>query len=42
MVWGLLLGAAVMGFSLLVGSFAKLARALEGRPGRSREPASAD
>ena len=41
MVWGLFLGAAVMGFSLLIGSLAKLSRALEGRRERSRDETSA-
>ncbi len=42
MVWGLFLGAAVMGFSLLIGSLGKLTRALEARRDRSRDEASAD
>ena len=41
MVWGLFLGTAVMGFSLLIGTLAKLTRALEGRREESRDEASA-
>lgn len=37
MVWGLFLGTAVMGFSLLIVCLGKLSRALEGRRERSRD-----
>ncbi len=41
MVWGLFLGTAVMGFSLLIGTLAKLTQALEARHQESRDEASA-
>jgi uncharacterized integral membrane protein len=41
MVWGLFLGTAVMGFSLLIGSLAKVTRALEARREGSRDERSA-
>lgn len=42
MVWGLFLGTAVMGFSLLIGSLGKLTRALDARRDSSRDESSAD
>ena len=40
MVWGLFLGTAVMSFSLLIGSLARLARALEAKREGSRDEVS--